>query len=370
MVDATAVKGSIANAPPRIWLLLGDKLGDNAQVLALARALDLPHEVRRVVPRPEWVLGKPPFRPSLEHLDARSSDPLEPPWPDLIVTVGRRPSMAALWVQDRSPSTRLVIVGRPKKWIDRFALVVAPGQFRVPPRGNVINLELPLLRADEAAVADAGRRWRDRLADLPRPLTAVMVGGVTKPYRFDAAVATDLLAELRRLQAADGGTVYLTTSRRTRPDVAEALAEGLPEGAVMFRWDAGDGADNPYLALLALADRFVVTGDSVSMMVEVAGLGRPLAIAELPLGFDRRDRLRHGLARAAEGPLGRLAHPLQRLGVAGYARDLGSVHRLLYSRGAAAKLGDGFRAARDGLADELRPVVERVRLILDGAAQR
>ncbi|WP_204324295.1 ELM1/GtrOC1 family putative glycosyltransferase, partial [Stenotrophomonas maltophilia] len=77
----------------------------------------------------------------------------------------------------------------------------------------------------------------------------------------------DLLAELGRIRARDGGTLYLTTSRRTRPEVAAAVDAALPEGAVLYRWSAETAADNPYLAMLALADRFVVTGDSVSMMV-------------------------------------------------------------------------------------------------------
>ena len=33
---------------PRVWALLGDKAGDNAQVLALARALGWPFEAKRL----------------------------------------------------------------------------------------------------------------------------------------------------------------------------------------------------------------------------------------------------------------------------------------------------------------------------------
>jgi mitochondrial fission protein ELM1 len=190
--------------------------------------------------------------------------------------------MAALWVQEQSGGhTRIVIVGRPKRWAERFALIVAPSQFRIPPRDNLVQLELPLLRPDEIAVAEAGAVWRRRLAGLPRPLTAVLVGGETKPFRFDAAVAATLLERLRQIGARDGGTLYVSTSRRTRPEVVEALAAGLPPGAVLYRWAPDAAAANPYLGLLAEADRFVVTGDSVSMMVEVASLGKPLAIFAL-----------------------------------------------------------------------------------------
>ena len=80
--------------------------------------------------------------------------------------------------------------------------------------------------------------------------------------------------------------------------MVEALAQNLPEGAVLHRWSPDTSADNPYLGLLAHADRLVVTGDSISMMVEVASLRRPLAIFELPIGRDLMDRMRAAMARS------------------------------------------------------------------------
>ena len=74
-----------------------------------------------------------------------------------------------------------------------------------------------------------------------------------------------------------------------------ALAAGLPQGALLYRWDPATTGENPYLGLLAHADRFVVTGDSISMMVEVASLGKPLAIFALPVGNGLADRLRAAL---------------------------------------------------------------------------
>ena len=63
---------------PRIWLVLGDKPGDNAQVEIVAEAMGLPVERKRVIPRAEWVLGKPRIEASIDHLDSARSDPLEP----------------------------------------------------------------------------------------------------------------------------------------------------------------------------------------------------------------------------------------------------------------------------------------------------
>jgi uncharacterized protein len=355
---------------PRIWLILGDKAGDNAQVRIIADALGWPYDAKGLVFRAPYVLGKPRFRTSLYHVDQARSAVLEPPWPDLILTVGRRPSMAALWVKEQTRGrAALVVVGRPKRWLDRFDLVIAPPQFQLPRRANVLRLDLPLMRVDETAMAAAVETWRERLTELPRPLTALLVGGPTKPYQFDQAVARQLLAETGRATACGQGSLYVTTSRRTPAAVVEALARDLPAGARLYRWD--EGGDNPYHALLGLADRFIVTGDSISMMVEVARLGRPLAIFALPeerRWLRLRSALGRRLAALEDGPPGHVLRPLSdalyRLRFAKYGRDLSEIHRRLYARGLAVPLGQPFQPPPSRPSDDLARAVERVRMLM------
>lgn len=324
---------------PRTWIVVGEKQGDNAQVRAIGGALGWPVEERRIAMRPEWMRGKPRVRASLGHIDAARSDALEPPWPDLLITIGRRLSMVALWVREQSGGrTRIVLVGKPRRQARRFDLIVASAQYRVGRRPNVLRLGLPLMRVDAGGVAAAAEAWRERLAVLPRPLTALLVGGPTRPARFDATVAGQLGEKVRSLVSASGGSLYVTTSRRTPAEVTQALEATLPREAALFRWRP-DAADNPYLALLGLADRFVVTSDSITMMVEVARLGRPLAIFSLP--FDR-------------APL------WQRLG---RGRDLDAIPRLLVGEGRAVRLGAPFRPPSSAPPDEMPRVVEGIRAL-------
>lgn len=351
--------------------MIGDKPGDNSQIELVAEALDWPAETRRLRFVTRYQTGKPRFRASVSHLDQAASDPLVPPWPDLILTIGRRPSMAALWVKERSGgATRLVIIGRPRRFLDRFDLVLAPPQYRVPDRPNVVRLALPLLTADADAVRRASEAWRERLAPLPRPLTAVLVGGPTGRFIFDDRVAADLVASV--LASTGGaGSLFVTTSRRTPAVVTRTLGRMLPPSATLYHWREADPA-NPYKALLGLADTFVVTGDSVSMMVEVARLGRPLVIYPLPERPSRMFALRRHLASRLQPPPGTRSSPLAAAiggwlydrGMVFHSRDFDDLYRALIDRGLATLLNRAPSVPQTVLPDELPQVAARIRALL------
>jgi mitochondrial fission protein ELM1 len=292
---------SLSEQPPGIWLLLGDKKGDNGQVETIAEALQTSlgwHcELKRIKVLEPFVFGKARVGPTLYHIDRERSAPLEPPWPDLVITVGRSPANVALWVQEQSgENTRIVLVGKPSGMMERFALIVISTEILLAPYPNVLRISMPLMRIDETAVQQAAVDWKAKFAGLPRPLVAIMVGGPTNPFVYKHSVTGKLIESANKV-CRQGGTPYITTSRRTPAAVVAKLKTGLPEQAKLFAWQA-DASENPYMGLLGLADRFIVTGDSISMMVEVTRLGKPLEILPLPCGFiGTLDQLRRSLAR-------------------------------------------------------------------------
>jgi hypothetical protein len=169
-----------------------------------------------------------------------------------------------------------------------------------------------------------------------------------------------------------GGTPYITTSRRTTPEVIEVLREGLPPQAVFYEWEEGR-TENPYRALLGSADGFIVTADSVSMMVEVIYLHKPLAILPLPGGWlGSLDQVRRSLAHwlfnprqegAADRWRRRLAlgvYHLDVFKVLSATRDFRAFHRMLVERGLAVWSGQPFRPPEGALPDDVGAVVKRI----------
>jgi mitochondrial fission protein ELM1 len=363
---------------PRTWVILSDKQGDNGQVITIVDALPWPVEHKYVHMLPQWVLGKPLYRPTLDHIDPAQSDPFEAPWPELILTVGRRPSMVALWIRKQSGNrTKIVLVGKPSGHMLDFSLVIASAENQMPPMDNFLPTTLPLMRISEEDVAAEAGAWRPRFEKLDKPLIAMFIGGETNPFVMNRRVARDLVATARWVVDELDGTPYVTTSRRTTPEVIEVLRQSLPPRAVFFEWEA-DSTDNPYRALLGSADGFIVTGDSVSMMVEVIYLHKPLAIFPLPTGWlGGADQLRRSLAHWLFNPRlessgDRLRHRVARgvyyldvFKILCATRDYGALHRILVDEGLAVWSGQPFRRDAVQLPDDVSVVVKRIEALFD-----
>ncbi|ABL00365.1 mitochondrial fission ELM1 family protein [Pelobacter propionicus] len=274
---------------PRVWILLGQKGGDNAQVRTLANLLGWPCTEKQLCfnglsRRFNILLGA-----SLDSLTCDSA-PLEPPWPSLVISIGKRSVPAARWIKRRSGEiTRLVHLGRPWAPLSWFDLVVTTPQYRLPSRPNVIHNTLPVIRHEPQCLSNAGIVWAERFRALPRPWTAFLVGGPSRPFTLDQHTAASLGEAVSAHARQMGGSLLVTASRRCPPASFRALAGEIHcPGYIHDPFDAHQG--NPYLAYLALADRFVVTCDSASMIAEACLTGKPVSIIDLPVSHDRKMR--------------------------------------------------------------------------------
>jgi len=366
--------GSIT-PPPRVWVLLAQKAGDNEQMLALAEALRArygwPFETRRLRFH-RWELAvNLGLRVSPIAVDRRRSDSLAPPWPDLVLTAGRRNEPVARWIRRASKGrTRLVHLGRPWAHPATFDLVVSTPQYPMEESANVIVNTLPLNRVTPQRLAAARERWASRFEHLPRPHLALLLGGDSGPLVLDPARARAIAAESAALARRHGGSLLVTTSARTPPPAADAASAPLDVPAFLHRFDqAGAGSENPYWGFLADADAFIVTGESMSMLGEASATGRPVLIADLtqpPPGAPSRAwwRTRAGWRwKPLSYRLGTALGPRR------MRRDLARIQQTLVEQGAAAWLGEPIPDARTPpTAADLARTIKRVAACLERSA--
>ncbi len=287
------------------WVVTDGKPGMENQCLGLAEALGLTPVVKRIVLRSPWRELSPYFRLGARYAAAPEGDPIEPPWPDLLIATSRASVAPAVAIRKASRGrTFTVQIQTPQISPRLFDLVVVPRHDRL--RGpNVITTRGALHRVTPTKLAEAAARFADRLIDLPHPRIAVLIGGGNAVYRLTPVVMGDLAEKLANVAKQHGAGLMITPSRRTGAD-NEAILQARMRDVPAVVWD-GTG-ENPYFAYLGLADAIVVTGDSVSMVSEACSTGKPVYVVDLEGGSPKfqsfHDALRaEGITRPFTGAL-------------------------------------------------------------------
>ena len=267
-------------ASPVTWILHDGKAGMASQALGLAEATGFSFVEKPLDIRFPWAFLPPRlwFRPLSAARTAAVG--LSPPWPHLVIGCGRNAAMPALAIRRANGGNTLAVqIQDPGVGHAEFDLLVVPEHDRL--RGpRVIVTRGAVHRVTMARVAAELRRFPG-LAALPRPILAVLIGGTNKAYRLTLrrlGEIADAVADVLRQQ---GGSALVTPSRRTGVRGIELL-RGKLEDLPAVVWD-GSG-ENPYFAYLALADAFLVTADSVSMISEAAATGKPVHVLALDGG--------------------------------------------------------------------------------------
>jgi uncharacterized protein len=358
--------------------MMGHKAGDNSQILALAEGLGWPFEIKHLVYRPTELLTNLLAPLTLLGIVRRKSSPLASPWPDLIISAGRRNEPPCRWIRARADKrVRLVHVGRPWASIENFDLVVTTPQYRLPQRPNVLHNTTPLQRVADQRLREAAAHWAPRLAHLPRPYTAVMVGGNAGPYVLDREAATLLGRAASAFASRQGGSLLVSTSARTPKHTLAPLKAAIDCPADVFRWSR-DAAENPYLGYLALADSIIVTCESMSMLTEACATRKPVYMFDLHTGPENRRQLLESLIGRVDTSRWRRIRRLRfqplvfrmafAIGPTRMTRDVRIIHRQLRAQGRAVWLGETFsQGPPPAPLDDVAHAVARVKALFAAA---
>ncbi len=290
--------------PPRTLIVTDGKIGDLVQCRGVAQAMGLSAEELVVSLQPPYSW----FAPRLG-VDRRTRGiAREAGDADIVIASGRRaaPMLRAIkTAPGRNSFTILLKDARQGSRLADFIWVPEHDPLRGP---NVMTtLTSPHILSGGRIEAERAALPAD-IAELPRPIATVLLGGPSGRNRFSDGNIDTFCAGLQTL-AADIGSFLLTPSRRTPPAFANRVAAALKRGGRPVRvWNGED--PNPYLSWMAAADVLVVTGDSVNMVGEAAAMGRPVLV-------HRPDGLSPKIARFLDrmedtggtAPLGATWHP-------------------------------------------------------------
>jgi mitochondrial fission protein ELM1 len=274
------------------WVLTEGAAGMENQALGLAERVGLPITVKRAKLRFPWRWLAPRLPVSPFGRAQADSSAMAPPWPRLVIGCGRQ-SIPFVRAIRRASGGRTLIVQCQHPRIDpaHFDLVIPPEHDGLTGL-NVFPILGSANRITAERLAEARAHFATRFEPRRAPRLGVLVGGPSRSYSFGASEADQLARALADL--ATSHSLMLTTSRRTSRDTVAKIAERLAGTAADLFF--GDG-ENPYLGILAWADAFLVTADSVNLACEAAATGKPVHIFPLSGGSGKFRRFHQGLER-------------------------------------------------------------------------
>ena len=261
----------------QVWLLIDNRAGNINQLLGIAEHLKLPFEEKKIEYSKLVILPNFLKRSSLIGIKQTSKNNLTPPYPDLVIGAGRRVFPVARFIKKASKGkTKIVQLMNPgPSGFQEADLIAIPTHDDYNGySNNVIRTLGAPHRVTKEKLKQEREKWKGIFENYPSPRVSVIIGGSTKKEPFTSKMAQNLVQNIFQLNP---GSVFITTSRRTPPNVIEILKKSFSRKTTYF-YQYGDKKDNPYFGLLSWADQIVVTGDSISMCSECCASGVPVYI--------------------------------------------------------------------------------------------
>src|SRR5258708_22108813 len=160
------------------------RIGIANQVIGRTEAIGLPFVEKTCTPRFPWSRLPPSLWSGPGRGLSAHSDPMAPPWPDLLITAGRGCAAVAIAVKRASGGRSfLVQIQDPRMGRQDFDLMVVPAHD--PARGDkVVVTRGAVHRVTPERLAAAAGRFAASFAHLPHPRVAVLIGGQNRGYRL------------------------------------------------------------------------------------------------------------------------------------------------------------------------------------------
>ena len=267
-----------------IWVLVDERPGTGKQALAVAKSLKLPFVIKEMAWQYWANLPTQLSQLSKLSLNKKSQEELRPPWPELIISSGRRAAAIAINIKKtNAPNCKLVQIMDPGAFAHKnFSLIVIPKHDKLKEeKENILRIIGAPSFTEDKEILNAKIRWKDFFGSLQRPIFGLFIGGPTKRRPFSINHTRELGELVSKLVLVSHGQLIITTSPRTGKILDSILAIFEDRGiqpAYVYDNEKCDSHENPYMGFLSYSDQFIVTGDSTSMCSEICSLGKPTHI--------------------------------------------------------------------------------------------
>lgn len=276
-----------------IWTMTTGAAGMRSQATGLARAIRAIEPAlieEKTIELKTWASILPGHLNPAPFLSLSPKHPKpRAPWPDILITSGRRSSALSIAIGKASAGQVFRIhIQNPQTPVSRFDVVCSMKHDHLK-GDNVIETITALHKMTDAKIIQNAAPfepiWQQVLPGATTaPVIGVLLGGKNKNSGFDQHRLDALIRLINAAIEERDAYFLITPSRRTEPFVRTTLNQLYRAHPHVWLWD--DVGPNPYHAILDRADHLLVTNDSVSMISESLYTAKPVHI--FPLSRTRR----------------------------------------------------------------------------------
>lgn len=261
-----------------VWVLQDYKVGNTNQAIALAEEMGLSYETKQIKYN---ILNKLPnfllkFYPvHINRLVLKTLITCNAP--KIIISAGRRTASLSLYLKKLFGDTpKVVQIMHPRINLEKFDFIVLPQHDRLEQISPKVLRVVGAINNVRSKMKEGSKELSINYPTL-QEFIAVMVGGITRNYKFadeDSLIFADIL---RKISINHSLPLFITFSRRTPVNIKNIVRSKFPYPHTIYD-PMESNLPNPYFGMLARGEFMILTSDSISMCSEATSSGKPTYI--------------------------------------------------------------------------------------------
>ena len=260
------------------WLLTEGAHGMISQVEGLAKALDANFEHKKIISSSFWKYFPPKLsikNKNIFNFDQIINNSQKIKIPNLLISCGRKSVIPSILIKNFFQKNYEIInihIQDPKINIKEFDYIIVPDHDSLD-GDNVIKSKGAIHYVSLEEIEEQ-RKNKNK-----KKIISIVLGGPNKYYSFLANEIKSLFDQIEHLFFNDFDEIRIISSRRTPDQIIDELK-------IKYKDNSKVSIDSSlsrqkYIQALALADKIIVTSDSISMISEAAITGTPICLARL-----------------------------------------------------------------------------------------
>lgn len=268
----------------KIWVLKDFKVGSSKQAEFLARSFTNDVVIKNIE-YTKYIKLPNIIKPLTVGIDFKKSDNLlnDDNYPDMIIFSGRRLAGLSIYLKkyiyNKSKKTvKLISILNPNYSFKYFDFVVLPTHDKITKYkyNNILTFDGSLCINNLSEKQKDIEFWTEKLEKYNKPFYSLMIGGNTRKGELNIENFKKILELISEFVKQNNGTLLISTSRRTPQNCIDILTKSnINCDYYLYKFGEVD-VINPYYAFISLSDIVFLTADSISMIAEIATIGKPI----------------------------------------------------------------------------------------------